>query len=163
VGIMNSEKKENRGALEKETELSMGALQVLATILSLLAGLMFSASILFFSFARQLPYADIFTLLILTDGMLFIFCILTVNYMLENILSGFLEGAERWSRVMNRFANSGIGLMMLILLGMALYLRWELGVVMFVLEVLCFGYIVYNRKKQATEIKKTKAQVVTTE
>jgi len=156
---MSSKKKENRDALEKEAELDMAALQLMSTIFSLLAGLMFSASILFFSFARALPYADVFTLLILTDGMIFICCILTLNYISSNVQYGFSEGADLWSRVMNKFATIGLVLMMVILVGMALYLGWEMGIIMFVLEVLCFGYIGYNFKKHA-EIKKRKAQAV---
>lgn len=160
---MSSRKKENGDKLKEEAELGMGALQVLATIFSLLAGLMFSASVLFFSLARELPYADIFTLLILTDAMLFFFGILTLNYGMSNMQSGFWEGLRRWNRVMNTFANSGILLMMAILIGMALYLRWELGVIMFVLVALCWTFIGYNLKKEATEIKKRKAQAVKTE
>ena len=143
--------------LRERPQLLMTTIGVVGTVLSLLAGLTFSASILFFSFGRELPYGNLFALSIMTNAVLFVFGVLTNNYLAGNIVDGCVEGVKRWSRVMNKFATIGIVLMMMNLTGMALYLRWEMGAVMFVVIFLCVTYVGYNFQKLRKEIRKGKS------
>ena len=133
--------------LRESPQLLMASNGVLGTVLSLLAGLMFSASILFFSFGRGLPYGDLFALSIMVNAVLFVFAALANNMQTHSIISRSLKDYKRWSNAVNFLGNNGILHMMLNLIGMGFYLRWETGAIMSIVVVVGAIYLGHNLKK----------------
>ncbi|MFQ6068748.1 MAG: hypothetical protein ACE5KD_04300 [Candidatus Bathyarchaeia archaeon] len=134
--------------LELSPEVILAEAQVHATLYSILAGLMFTASVLFFSFGRELVYGDIFAMITLTDTFFFVFGAMLTDMYSESARRGDMYDAYNYYAISSTFGTIGVFLMMANLPVMAFYLRWELGVVLCIVIALSIAYFFYRTAKR---------------
>lgn len=137
--------------LKLSPELIIAEAQVHATLYSILAGLMFTASVLFFSIGREILYGDVFAMLTLADTALFVFAALLVDMQSESARRGEMYDAFHQYRLSSTFGTIGGFLMIGNLIVLAFYLRLELGIAMCIFVALCWIYTMYRILKRRVQ------------
>ena len=140
-------KRRRDGYLKLNPELVMADAQVEATVNTLLAGLMFTASVLFFSFGRELPYVEIFVLLTITDTLIFLWATVIVSFQTRHLRRGEMYEAYHYDRIADTFGWIGVVAMLVSMITMATYVRWELGPLLLVILALLAIYFFHRLRK----------------
>lgn len=122
-------KRKKREYLELSPEVLLQEAEVNMSLNSILAGLMFTASVLFFSFGRDILYGEIVATLTLIDTFFFVFGALMLRLHSMHVRRGEMYDAYQYHILSFTYGIIGTFLMIAILPLMAFFIRWELGIV----------------------------------
>ena len=141
------EKRKKREYLELSPEIILAEAEVDMSLVGILAGLMFTASVLFISFGRALLYGDIFVAFTLVDTFFFVLAALMGHFHVTYVRRREMYDAYHYHILSSTFGTIGSLLMLGGLPLMAFLIRWELGIIVSVVGVLSFSYIGYRMLK----------------
>lgn len=141
-------KRKEKEYLESNPRVILAEAGVSMSFNSILAGLMFTASVLFFSLGGGHLHGDIVVTLTLLDTFFFVFSALQIRFLSMHVRRGEMYDAYQYHRLSFTFGTIGFLLMVLNLPLMAFFIRWELGIVVSVVIVLSFSYFGYRMYKR---------------
>jgi len=130
--------------LNLRPEVLLAEAQVHVTFNSILAGLMFTASVLFFTFGRGLPNGELMAFLTLLDTFLFVGSALVLDFHSSAVRRGEMWEAYHYYVISEQFGWTGGLLMVANLVAMTFFVRLEFGIVMLIVVVSSFAYILYR-------------------
>lgn len=125
-------------------EVLLAEAQVHATLDSILAGLMFTASVLFFTVGKDLPNGEIMAFLTLLDTFFFVASALLLDFHSSHARRGEMWAALHYGIIAAKFGWIGGLLMTANLVIMTFFLRWEFGIMMLIVVVLSWAYVFYT-------------------
>jgi hypothetical protein len=143
------EKREFRHYLELSPEVLLAEAQVHAALNSVLAGLMFTASVLFFTLGKALPNGEFMALLTLLDTFLFITSALVLDFHSSAARRREMWEAYHYYVISMQFGWAGGFLMIASLVAMTFFIGWEYGIIMLIVVVSTFAYILYRMFRDA--------------
>jgi hypothetical protein len=138
------DKREFRHYVELSPEVLLAEAQVHATFNSILAGLMFTASVLFFTFREALPNGELMAFLSLLDTFLFIASTLVLDFHSSAVRRREMWEAYHYGAISMQFGWAGGLLMIANLVAMTFFIRWEFGIIMLIVVVSTFAYILHR-------------------
>jgi sensor histidine kinase YesM len=130
--------------LKLTPEVLLAEAQVHSTFNSILAGLTFTASVLFFTFGRSLANGELMAFLTLLDTFLFIASALVLDFHSSAVRRGEMWEAYHYHSLSQQFGWAGGLLMMANLVAMTFFLGLVFGVAMLVIIALSLSYIFYR-------------------
>lgn len=137
-------KRREKQYVKTDRKVLLGEIGVSISCYSILAGLTFTASILFFSSWKEVSYGKWFAMLGLVTAFLFIGAAMLAGYVSTAVRRGELRDAYYIDKISKTFGFVGFMLMTLELTFMAFNLLWELGVIFIVILFLCLTYVAYR-------------------
>jgi hypothetical protein len=143
------DKREFKHYLGLSPEVLLAEAQVHSTYDSVLAGLMFTASVLFFTVGKGLANGEIMAFLTLLDTFLFVASALVLNFHSSAVRRGEMWEAYHYHAISQQFGWCGGLLMTANLVAMAFFLGWQFGIAMLIIVVLSWGYIFYRMFRDA--------------
>jgi len=138
------DKREFRHYLKLSPEVLLAEAQVHATFNSILAGLMFTASVLFFTFGKTLPNGELMAFLTLLDTFLFIASALVLDFHSSAVRRREMWEAYHYYAISMHFGWAGGFLMIANLVAMSFFVGWEFGIIMLIVVVSTFAYVLYR-------------------
>lgn len=143
------DKRDFKHYLTLSPEVLLAEAQVHSTFSSILAGLMFTASVLFFTFGKDLANGEFMAFLTLLDTFLFIASTLVLDLHSSAVRRGEMWEAYHYHALSQQFSATGGLLMTANLVAMTFFLGWEFGVAMLVIIVVSSAYIFYKMFRDA--------------
>jgi hypothetical protein len=138
------DKREFEHYLKLSPEVLLAEAQVHSTFNSILAGLMFTASVLFFTFGKGLANGEVMAFLTLLDTFLFIASALVLDFHSSAIRRGEMWEAYHYHALSQQFGWTGGLLMTANLVAMTFFLGWEFGTAMLFIVGFSWAYIFYR-------------------
>jgi len=145
--IREYEERKRKEYFESSPEILLAEAGINMSLSSILAGLMFTASVLFISFGREILYGDLFVTLTLVDTFFFIFGVLLLHFQVMHIRRREMYDAYHYHLLGSTFGTLGSLLMIGSLPLMAFLIRWEMGIVVSIAVVSSFLYVGYRMYK----------------
>jgi len=135
--------------LRLSPDVLLSEAQVHATFNTVLAGLMFTASVLFFTLGKNVPNQVVMAFLTLLDTFLFVASVLVLDWHSSAVRRGEMWEAYHYHVISTQFGWIGGLLMIVNLVAMTFLLRWELGIIMLIAIVASLAYILCKMFRDA--------------